>query len=654
MRCFNESGPTATIRPAGSNLVELLQARAAGQPGQTAYLFLGDGETASGRLAYAELDRRARAIAARLQAMAAAGERALLLYPPGLDYIEAFFGCLYAGVVAVPAYPPSRQHLQRLRAVIRDASPAAILTTAELAAKLQAGFGEDGPLSGADGRPAAWLATDSLGEDGADAWKAPSLSPASLAFLQYTSGSTGDPKGVMVSHGNLIANQEAIRHSFGHTQRSTVVGWLPLYHDMGLIGNILQPLYLGSSAVLMPPMAFLEKPVRWLKAISEHGAATSGGPNFAYDLCVRKVTEEQKRGLDLSSWTLAFNGSEPVRAATLERFAAAFAGCGFRRESFYPCYGLAESTLFVTGGRLDGGGSAEPRLQSSGAVPCGLPWTGHEVRIVDPNTRQPCPPGQEGEIWVAGPSVAQGYWNRPAESEDTFRAGLDSAFPQAGESAALPAAFLRTGDLGLHDGGRLCVTGRIKDLIIIRGRNVYPQDIEHLLGDSIDSLRTGGTAAFPVTLGDEESLVVVAELTRDAMRKADHAAVFTAMRQRLAEAAELAAAELVLAQPGGVPKTSSGKLRRQACKQAYLQGSLPILARSGDAAGSDTALAGAGRPAETARTTAPQFQLLREALAVVPPAQRAPLIARFLQAEIARLLKAGESGVSVDTPLRAA
>jgi amino acid adenylation domain-containing protein/non-ribosomal peptide synthase protein (TIGR01720 family)/FkbM family methyltransferase len=635
VRCFKESGMTATVRTAGSNLVELLHGRAEAHPERTAYLFLADGETAGGRLAYAELDRRARTIAARLQAMGMAGARALLLYPPGLGYIEAFFGCLYAGAVAVPAYPPTRQHLPRLRAVIRDAAPAAVLTTAELAAKLQAG-GDEAPPFGA----AEWLATDSLGEDGARDWMAPLLNPESLAFLQYTSGSTGDPKGVMVSHGNLIANQEAIRHGFGHTERSTVVGWLPLYHDMGLIGNILQPLYIGASAVLMPPLAFLEKPVRWLRAISDYGAATSGGPNFAYDLCVRKITAEQKRELDLSAWTLAFNGSEPVRAATLERFAAAFAGCGFRRESFYPCYGLAEATLFVTGGKLNGAG------ETTGPVSCGQTRAGHEVRIVDPETRQTCPPGREGEIWVAGPSVARGYWNRPEESADTFRAQ-----PADDPGAAF---FLRTGDLGLLDDGGLRVTGRIKDLIIIRGRNVHPQDVEHLLADAAEALRPEGIAAFPVTVEGEESLVVVAELSREALRRADYEPIFTALRRRLAEGAELAAAELVLVRPGGVPKTSSGKLRRQACKQAYLQGSLPVVASSGNAAASRP-----GRPrpqgaGETPALPGGELQLLREALIVIPSGQRAPLIARFIRTRLARLLRIEESEVAVDAPLRAA
>ncbi|MGX2041491.1 amino acid adenylation domain-containing protein [Methylocaldum sp. MU1018] len=682
MRNFEESGATGNVRTTCFNLVELLGARAYENAAGKGYVFLGDGEIESGRLTFADLDRRARAIAARLQTLGMIGERALLLYPPGLEYIEAFFGCLYAGAIAVPAYPPTRQHLPRLQAVMRDAAPGVIMTTAELVAKFRDEF-----VGGALCAASNWLATDAVASGEAGRWRAPVLAPESLAFLQYTSGSTGDPKGVMVSHGNLLANQEAIRQSFGHTEHSTVVGWLPLYHDMGLIGNILQPLYVGSTAVLMSPMAFLEKPVRWLKAISEYRAATSGGPNFAYDLCVRKVTAEQKRGLDLSAWTLAFNGSEPVRAATLERFAGAFAECGFRRESFFPCYGLAEATLFVTGTGLETGGlrleekpdkadfddssSLSPPVSS--LVSCGLPADRHIVQIVDPNTGKPCLPGREGEIWVSGPSVAQGYWNCAEESENTFRARLEAgdlrpdkkgtkAFPQA--SGLQPqTSYLRTGDLGLLDDGRLYVTGRIKDLIIIRGRNYYPQDIEHALTDSVDVLRPGGCAAFSVTCQDEEKPIVVAELTREAIRKADYEAIFASLRSALAEICELTAAELVLVRPGGVPKTSSGKLRRQACKQAYLEGALPVLARSDDPkergaqlAGQDSSATSGGTRKASERKATPQefqLQLLQEALSVVPQPQRAALISRFLRTRIAHLLKIEESAVSVESPLRA-
>ncbi|MDD5036428.1 MAG: amino acid adenylation domain-containing protein, partial [Methylococcaceae bacterium] len=643
MRYLEESGLTANIQNTCSNLVELLRIRAGEKSEQTAYLFLGDGENESGRLSFAELDLRARAIAARLQAMEMAGERVLLLYPPGLDYIQAFFGCLYAGVVAVPAYPPTRQHLQRLQAILRDATPAIVMSTAELAKRFKEEFAGSG----------SWLATDTLAAEVAGPWHPPRVTPESLAFLQYTSGSTGDPKGVMVSHGNLLANQEAIRHRFGHTEQSTVVGWLPLYHDMGLIGNILQPLYIGSTAILMPPMAFLEKPVRWLKAIGTYQASTSGGPNFAYDLCVRKVTEEQKRELDLSSWSLAFNGSEPVRAATLENFAEAFAACGFNRKSFFPCYGMAEATLFVSGARWESTETKlgkDPNLAPPSLVSCGSPWSGHDIRIVDPACGQTCSPGQEGEIWVSGPSVAQGYWNRPELSEQTFRATLDCRSALAPRPAT---HFLRTGDLGILDEGRLYVTGRIKDLIIIRGKNHYPQDIEQVLTDSLEALRPGGCAAFSVTFEEEEGLVVAAELTREALRKSDYEAIFASLRSLLAEACELTAAELLLLQPGGVPKTSSGKLRRQACKQAYLEDSLPVLACSGKSGRTRTsAMIDRPRESEESGEAEPEFLLLREALSAVPRDRRAPLIARFLRTRIARLLKIAQSSVVIDAPLR--
>jgi amino acid adenylation domain-containing protein len=682
MRYLEEFGSMESPRSAATgptDMVALLRARAAQKPNAMAYLFLADGETESAHLSFAGLDLRARAIAAHLRDRVSPGERALLLYPPGLDYVEAFFGCLYAGIVAVPAYPPSRQHLARLLAVIEDADPAAILTTVELAAKFRDGWTASSPGSEKDARR-QWLATDALNTDWAERWRPPVLEPASLAFLQYTSGSTGDPKGVMVSHGNLIANQEAIRQSFGHTEQSTVVGWLPLYHDMGLIGNILQPLYVGSTAVLMPPLAFLEKPVRWLRAISAYGATTSGGPNFAYDLCVRKVTAEQKHGLDLSGWTLAFNGAEPVRAATLERFADAFAECGFRLESFFPCYGLAEATLFVTGERLEEKQSSEPPVptsslqpSASSPPPCGHPWTGHEVRIVDPETRRICAEGQAGEIWVAGPSVAQGYWNRPDESERTFRAKLETGSLRVEENqssilphpafipeptgsslkpTASPTTFLRTGDLGFLDRGRLHVSGRIKDLIIVLGRNFHPQDIEHALTDRIEALRPGGCAAFSLDGDDEERVAVVAEIGREALRKGDFATLLATMRGILAEECELAAAELALVPPGAVPKTSSGKLRRRACKQAYAEGSLSVLARSGDA---EEKAGEASGPCNGngAVSGEPELQLLRQALSLLPQPQRAPLIAGFLRARTARLLKIGEAGLPLDASLRA-
>ncbi len=666
MRCIEESGLTANSQATSANLVELACSRANEKPDRTAYVFLQDGENESGRLTFAELNRRARVIAARLQRMGMAGKRALLLYPPGLDYIEGFFGCLYAGVVAVPASLPTRRQKPRLLAVINDAAPAVMMTTTDIAAKIR-----DELASGSDAYVATkvssrdvgvaptipnpvWLATDRPEAESTERWIKPELSLESLAFLQYTSGSTGDPKGVMVSHGNLMANQAAIKQGFGHTENTTVVGWLPLYHDMGLIGNLLQPLYLGATAVLMPPMAFLEKPVRWLKAISNYRANTSGGPNFAYDLCCRKVAAEQMQALDLSAWTLAFNGSEPVRAVTLERFAEKFAGCGFRRESFFPCYGLAEATLYVSGEKLPSAGYAKcpeekPQVRR---VSCGATSDHHEIRIVDPETGSPCQDVCIGEVWVAGPSIAQGYWNRQEASEQTFRArlaekpGMDRSMIDSNAQS-----FLRTGDLGYLDNGRLYITGRIKDLIIIRGRNFYPQDIEQALTGEIPALVPDSCVAFSINRESEEQLIVAAEITRAAMRSGDYEVITAAMRKLLAEVCELAAAELVLVQAGAVPKTSSGKIRRQPCKQMYLENSLPVLFRSGDAP-VECAPVGEQGGLKALEENSPEYQLLQQALWAVPQAQRAPLITRFLKHRMARLLKVEESLVATDSPLR--
>ncbi len=637
------------------HLVELLRIRAQEQPHDIAYRFLSDGVAEGMQLSFGELDQRARAIAAHLQTMSMAGQRALLLYPPGLPYIAAFFGCLYAKVVAVPAYPPSRHHLNRLQGIVEDAAPALVMTTEELQEKLLARFSERWGTGHVQ-----WLVTDTVDKAGADGWLSPNIAPSDLAFLQYTSGSTGHPKGVMVSHQNLLANQHAIKESFHHTEKAIVVGWLPLYHDMGLIGNILQPLYLGTKALLMSPLTFMDQPVRWLQAISRYRATTSGGPNVAYELCLRKITAEQKRDLDLSTWTVAFNGAEPVRATTIERFSAAFAECGFRREAFFPCYGLAEATLFVTGPVAGSPLKFRPAItpaedsvesiatlaaeQSKPLVGCGQAWTDHAVKIVDPVSGQACSESHVGEIWVAGPSVAQGYWNQPEESARVFRARL------AGDGGK---SLLRTGDLGFLHQGELYVTGRIKDLIIIRGRNYYPQDLEQALDEHVEALRTGCNAAFSVILENEEHLVVVAEVTRDAMRKNDYPGLLAALRRILAEDFELAAADLVLVHPGAVPKTSSGKIRRSACRQAYLKGSLPVLACSGRTEATKRHAIGTlvgGDRASTA--TQPGLQFLREALSAVPRIQRPPLIARFLANTTARLLKLDVTSLADEQPLR--
>ncbi|MFL6292874.1 MAG: AMP-binding protein, partial [Thermoanaerobaculia bacterium] len=563
-----------------SNLVDVLRRRAAEHPDRVAYRFLDDGEEEGSSLTYAELDRRARALGAFLQRHGGAGERALLLYPPGLDFVVSFLGCLYAGTVAVPAYPPrSNRPDSRLQAIARDARPRFALTTPVLRDKAGVFLARNPELAGVQ-----WVATEEMDLSLSDSWeRGPELNAEGVAFLQYTSGSTATPKGVVVRHGNLVHNEEMIRRAFGQSEESVIVGWLPLYHDMGLIGNVLQPLYVGGTCVLMAPVAFLQRPSRWLRAISRYRATGSGGPNFAFELCVRKVSPEEREGLDLSCWEVAYNGAEPVRADTLERFAESFAPQGFRREAFYPCYGLAEATLFVSGGErgsfpevlevnaeaLERNRAEEARSGGRSLVSCGSPWLEQRIEIVDPESCRPLPEGEVGEVWISGPSVAGGYWNRPEESERTFGARL----------AGSEDAFLRTGDLGFLSGGALYLTGRAKDLIILRGRNLYPQDLELTAERSHGDLRPGCGAAFAVEIEGEERLVLVQEVERDAEKRwqkgtGSAAEVAEAVRRAVATEHEAAVHAVVLLRAGSVPKTSSGKIRRQSCRADFLAGNL--------------------------------------------------------------------------------
>lgn len=570
-----------------STLVEVLRRRALQQPARLVYTFLENGEKEEAELTFAELDRRARAIAAWLQTHNGAGNRALLLYPPGLDFITAFWGCLYAGAVAVPAYPPKMNRNQsRLQAIVADADASTVLTTGQILSRL------DSLTTGAESlRRLHWIATEQVTDDVAENWQPAAITSETLAFLQYTSGSTGSPKGVMLTHGNLLHNQEMIRLAFRQTEGSVIVGWLPLYHDMGLIGNVLQPLYVGARCVLMAPMAFLQKPLRWLQAISRYRATTSGGPNFSYQLCVGAANSDEVAALDLSSWSAAFNGAEPVRAETLESFATAFEPCGFRRSAFYPCYGLAEATLFVSGGLASGSPVIrkiqERKLEmnqveeaSAGAedaralVGCGRAFLDQKIAIVDADRLRLCPDDEVGEIWVSGPSVASGYWRRPDETKRTFQSAL---------ADGRGAPFLRTGDLGFIHKGELFVTGRLKDLIIIRGRNLYPHDIEHTVENSHPGLRQGCGAAFSVESGDGEQLVIVQEVEH--RRQSDFDTIMNAIRLAVVEGFEVQPAAIVLLKPGSAPKTSSGKIQRRVCRRLFCDRELPALAEWPAAAG---------------------------------------------------------------------
>jgi amino acid adenylation domain-containing protein len=610
------------------SLAEVLQRRAASHPHRIAYTFLEYGIPGRDSLTYGELNTKAGQLAAALQQMGMQGERALLLYPPGLDYIIAFFACLYAGAIAVPAYPPSNnRHMPRLQAILDDSKAKIILTTRQVADNIRRFPGATGDL------PANhWLPTDAVELiDDTSSWQPPLLQARDLAFLQYTSGSTGDAKGVMISHGNLMANQQLIKRRFGHDERSTVVGWLPLYHDMGLIGNVMQPLYCGASAVLMAPMAFLEKPLRWLQAISDYRAHTSGGPNFAYDLCVRKIGRDELAGIDLSSWQLAFNGAEPINSLTLQRFGEAFMECGFQRRSFYPCYGLAEATLLATGGAkqsfpriaaFDKTALEQRRVHPSGDNPfnarsligCGAIDIdgGQDLRIVDPDSAACCAEGRIGEIWLSGPSIAQGYWQNPEMSGKAFVKDAEGQ------------PWLRTGDLGFIDGGELFVSGRLKDLIIIRGRNYYPHDLEHAVEAATDALNPASTVAFSVDEGGGEKLIVLAELKRNRVRQGDYRSEFSAIRARLTEECGIQADRILFLKPGAVLKTSSGKLRRNACRALFIQQGFELIASD------NLQAAGEPRPLANVDAGAAERRLLRQALLAMDSVNAADLLAEHL------------------------
>ena len=556
-------------------LVQSLQQRAEQTPDQVALRFLAESAEQSIVLSYRDLDLRARTIAAALQANATLGERAVLLFPSGPDYVAAFFGCLYAGIIAVPAYPPEstrRHHQARLLSIIADAEPRLLLTIASLG---------DG-LAQLENAPPV-LSVDTLDAQIADSWRAPDLQPDDIAFLQYTSGSTALPKGVQVSHGNLVANEVLIRRGFGIDVNpdDVIVSWLPLYHDMGLIGGLLQPIFSGVPCVLMSPAYFLGRPLRWLEAISEYGGTISGGPDFAYRLCSERVSESALARLDLSQWRVAYSGSEPIRLDTLERFAEKFARCGFTANSFFASYGLAEATLFVAGGRRGQGipalrvdeqalaaNRAEPG-QGSAIMSCGTSQPDHGVLIVDPHTLSELADNGVGEIWASGPSIAHGYWRNPEASAKTF-------VQHAGRT------WLRTGDLGFIREGELYITGRLKDLLIVRGHNLYPQDIEQTIEREVEVVRKGRVAAFAVNDQGQEGIGIAAEISRSVQKILPPEALIKAIRQAVAEAYQEAPCVVLLLNPGALPKTSSGKLQRAACAVRHADGSLDSYAQFPD------------------------------------------------------------------------
>ncbi len=540
-----------------ASLTHLLETRAATQGEAALYTFLGESGEASAPLSYAELLTRAQTISAHLSQIAAPGERVLLLLPPGLDLIAGFFGCLFAGTIAIPLLPPHparlEQQKERLLVIAADAKPAVVLSSREVLASLAPLHVE---LSQAIGTPPSHLALDDLVVS--DVQPAlPTIDHDTIAFLQYTSGSTASPKGVMVSHGNLLHNSDLIYRAFGHSAQSQGVIWLPPYHDMGLIGGILQPLYGGFPVTLMSPASFLMRPLRWLQAISQYRATTSGGPNFAYELCAKKITAEQKATLDLSSWRVAFAGAEPIRPQTLETFAEAFASCGFDREAFLPCYGLAESTLFVTGFK------AQPIFQTAPhqhreLVGAGAADSGTKVCIVEPESGETLSDEKIGEVWISGPSVAKGYWNKAEATHAAFHGQL----PGTSEN------FLRTGDLGFLCKGELFLTGRSKNLIIIGARNHYAEDIERAVTEAHPLV--GSCAAFAVHTDAGEQLAIMIEIDRLArLELTRQEEIKNTVQMRIAAQHDVRAWEIRLVRAGSLPRTPSGKIQHHRCSELF-------------------------------------------------------------------------------------
>ncbi len=543
--------------------------------------WLTDGETENDELlTYAELDHAARAVAVEIFKVANPGDRGILMYPPGLDFIIGFFGCLYAGCTAVPAFPPRRNRKgSRIQGIAHDCAAKFALTVDATATQILKDEATREDMSSM-----TLIASDKVDRALAIQYSPFATTPQQVAVLQYTSGSTGTPKGVVLTHANLIRNCEMIAYLFGQVHDEIGASWLPTYHDMGLIGGILSPVFVGLPLALMSPMSFLQRPVRWLRTMSKYQVTMSGGPNFAYQLCVDKVTEEEMQGLDLSRWRVAFNGAEPVRASTLAAFTKKFGSLGFRHSAHLPTYGMAETTLIVTAGpdqdepvvRYFDSRNLDARQvvsvestdhEARALVGCGRTAPNERVEIVDTHTLQILPDDQIGEIWIQSPSVGAGYWEKPEISEKTF--GAMTADGQG--------PFLRTGDLGFFEDGQLFVAGRVKDLIIVRGVNRYPQDIEQTVEECHESIQSSSAAAFSDDVESRERLIIAVEVQRSL--EEDWEPVIQAIRKSVTQAHELPPDAVILVRSGSLPKTSSGKIQRHACLRGFKDGTLRVIAK---------------------------------------------------------------------------
>jgi acyl-CoA synthetase (AMP-forming)/AMP-acid ligase II len=559
-------------------ILDAFESHVAKRPSQVAFRFLADGDNESAAWTYADLRSRALVVAACLEEHTQPGDRALLLFPPGLDIVAAFLGCLYAHVIAVPLYAPHRRrHDPRLTGIAADSTPRVLISTADVLTRCADVIHDVAPTASAS------LAIDMLTSGRHPSRQRPAENQ--IAFIQYTSGSTTEPRGVCVTHANLVANQRMIQRAMALDEHTVCVSWLPAHHDMGLIGDILGIVLSGGSCVRLPPAAFVQHPIRWLRAAASYRATLIGGPNFAYDHCAHHTTPAERQHLDLSDISVAYCGSEPIRSSTLDAFGDAFACTGFRPESWLPCYGLAEATLFVSGTRgkprirpWDASSSrgrgrvTVPTRDTRGAtlLSCGPPAEGTEVVIVNPATSE-CSPGEVGEVWVRGPHVSAGYWKRPTLTEATMRARLaDGRGP-----------FLRTGDCGFTDGGELFVVGRLKDVVVVRGRNLYAHDIEFTASGAHPLLRGETAACFGATEDEAESFVVVLEMPRTTP-PAVAAAARAAVIRDITSAYQAAPKDVAIVRRGSIPRTTSGKVRRFAARDSYLKSALPRLDVVGD------------------------------------------------------------------------
>lgn len=570
------------IDKADLTLVDLLEIRAQNQGKETAYRFLKDGEIETDSLTYQKLAEKARAIATYLQALQLNNQRVIIIYPyeEALEFITAFFGCLYAQAIPVTCHPPlSRHGYQEIKSRMQSSQATAIITHHSLLGKLkqQIQTPEDSNFH--------WITTTDIASHLAHDWIKPPITPETLAFLQYTSGSTGNPKGVMLTHESVIYNQKMLYQAFAPTSTSIGVTWLPLFHDMGLIGLVIQSLYVGRPSIFMSPLAFIQKPVRWLQAISKYRGTISGAPNFAYDLLCTHVTPQQRENLDLSCWELAFSGAEPILAETIAKFTSMFADCGFKPEAFYSCYGMAEATLLITGAQKNKPPVIkylqEKALQKnqvvmasqakSGHIPivsCGQPLLDEKIMIVNPDSHQPCEEKEIGEIWVAGSGIGKGYWQDTKLTQETFLAYTQDT--QEGP-------FLRTGDLGFLLEKDLFITGRLYDVMVFSGLNHYPQLIEKTVAACHPALKANATAAFSVSIEGRERLIIAQEIERSSRHNFDLEAIVASIRWQVFTEHFVDVYGILLLKPGSIPKTSSGKIQRGMCKTKFIDNSFNIL-----------------------------------------------------------------------------